>query len=185
VRNVASQQGKVVDLVLEGESTELDKTVLEEMADPLLHLLRNSVDHGIETSEVREAIGKPGRGTIRLRADYVGSQVVIQISDDGSGLDPETIRSTAVSKGFVSSADAAKMTDSDLFSLVYLPGFSTAQQISEVSGRGVGLDIVKANVHHSPSHDTGRDAGDPCQSTPGNVCHPPGCGQANRAHRSG
>ncbi|HEV3162905.1 MAG TPA: hybrid sensor histidine kinase/response regulator, partial [Isosphaeraceae bacterium] len=147
VRNVASQQGKVVDLVLEGESTELDKTVLEEMADPLLHLLRNSVDHGIETSEVREAIGKPGRGTIRLRADYVGSQVVIQISDDGSGLDPETIRSTAVSKGFVSSADAAKMTDSDLFSLVYLPGFSTAQQISEVSGRGVGLDIVKANVH--------------------------------------
>jgi chemosensory pili system protein ChpA (sensor histidine kinase/response regulator) len=147
VRNVASQRGKQVELVLEGENTELDKTVLEEMADPLLHLLRNSVDHGIEDSELREAIGKPARGSIRLRAGYVGSQVVIQISDDGAGLDPQILRSAAVAKGFVAAADAAKMTNEELFALVYLPGFSTAQQISEVSGRGVGLDIVKANVH--------------------------------------
>jgi chemosensory pili system protein ChpA (sensor histidine kinase/response regulator) len=117
------------------------------MADPLLHLLRNSVDHGIEPSDLRLAIGKEARGTIRLRADYVGSQVVIQISDDGAGLDPELLRETAVSRGFVASADAARMSEEELFGLVFLPGFSTAKEISEVSGRGVGLDIVKANVH--------------------------------------
>jgi chemosensory pili system protein ChpA (sensor histidine kinase/response regulator) len=147
VRSVANQQGKQVELVLEGESTELDKTVLEEMADPLLHLIRNSVDHGIESPDLRLAIGKPAHGVIRLRADYVGSQVVIQISDDGAGIDTESLRSTAVERGFITNADAAKMPDSELFALLYLPGFSTAQQISEVSGRGVGLDIVRANVH--------------------------------------
>jgi chemosensory pili system protein ChpA (sensor histidine kinase/response regulator) len=146
VRNVAHQQGKQVDLVMEGEGTELDKSMLEEMADPLLHLLRNAVDHGIEPAELRLAIGKEARGTIRLRADYVGSQVVIQISDDGAGLDPQLLRETAVGRAFTANTEAARMSDEELFGLVFLPGFSTAREISEVSGRGVGLDIVKTTV---------------------------------------
>lgn len=147
VRNVATQQGKQVELILEGEDTELDKTVLEEMADPLMHLLRNAVDHGIEPPELRQSKGKPAQGIIRLRAFHEGTQVVIQISDDGNGVDAQAVRAVAVSGGFVSNGDAARMSDEDLRSLVFLPGFSTAKEISEVSGRGVGLDIVKANVN--------------------------------------
>jgi chemosensory pili system protein ChpA (sensor histidine kinase/response regulator) len=146
VRNVAESQGKDVELVVEGDNTELDKTVLEAMADPLLHLLRNAVDHGIETAEVRRARGKPERGTIRLRAYHEGSQVIVQVSDDGAGIDAETVRAAAVERGFVSAADAARMPAEELLALVFLPGFSTAREVSEVSGRGVGLDIVKAHV---------------------------------------
>jgi chemotaxis protein histidine kinase CheA/ActR/RegA family two-component response regulator len=147
VRNVASEQRKRVDLVLEGEGTELDKTVLEQMADPLLHLLRNAVDHGIEAPELRLAIGKEACGTIRLRAHYAGSQVVIQVSDDGAGLDPQMLREIAVERAVFSAAEVARMSDEELLGLVFLPGFSTAREISEVSGRGVGLDVVKTNVH--------------------------------------
>lgn len=147
VRNVANQRGKLAELIITGESTELDKTMLEEMADPLLHLLRNAVDHGIESPDLREAVGKPAQGQIRLRAAYEGSQVVLQISDDGAGLDAGLVRSVAVSRGFVAPGDAARMSDAEISALVYLAGFSTAQQISEISGRGVGLDIVKASVH--------------------------------------
>jgi chemosensory pili system protein ChpA (sensor histidine kinase/response regulator) len=147
VRNVANQQGKQAELVLEGENTELDKTVLEELADPLLHLLRNAVDHGIEPSELRQVRGKPPRGTVRLRAYHEGSQVVVQVADDGAGIDPEVLRASAVQRGFIPATDAAAMSVEALTSLIFLPGFSTAQEISEVSGRGVGLDIVKAHVH--------------------------------------
>jgi chemosensory pili system protein ChpA (sensor histidine kinase/response regulator) len=147
VRNVATQQGKQVELVLEGEDTELDKTVLEEMADPLLHLLRNAVDHGIEPPALREVRGKPARGQIRLRAYHEGTQVVIQIRDDGAGVEPQVVRAAAVRSGFVTAADAEGLAEEELLNLVFLPGFSTAREVSEVSGRGVGLDIVKAHVH--------------------------------------
>jgi chemosensory pili system protein ChpA (sensor histidine kinase/response regulator) len=147
VRNVAQQQGKQVDLVIEGETTELDKNVLEEVAESLLHLLRNAVDHGIEPTELRLVKGKPERGTIRLRAFYEGSQVALQITDDGSGMEPQVLRAAAVQKGFLSAPDAAQLADEDALELIFLQGFSTASEVSEVSGRGLGMDIVKTNVH--------------------------------------
>lgn len=147
VRVLSREQGKLVDLELEGENIELDKSVLEEMADPLLHLLRNAVDHGIEPPSLRQVMGKSERGQIRLNAFYEGNQVVIQVSDDGKGLDPEIIRTTAQKGGYVSESEVNKLSEDELYSLVFLPGFSTAGEISEVSGRGVGLDIVKTNVH--------------------------------------
>jgi chemosensory pili system protein ChpA (sensor histidine kinase/response regulator) len=147
VRNVATQQHKEVDLFVDGEHTELDKTVLEAMADPLLHILRNAVDHGIEPPELRVVRGKHAKGAIRLRAYHEGSQIVIQVSDDGGGVDLQVLRATAVARGFVAADDAGQLTDEELRALVFLPGFSTADEVSEVSGRGVGLDIVKAQVH--------------------------------------
>jgi chemotaxis protein histidine kinase CheA len=146
VRVVSRKQGKLVDLVLEGENVELDKTVLDEMADPLLHLLRNSVDHGIELPEMRRTISKPEHGTIHLRSYHQGNQVVIQISDDGAGLNPQKLRAAIVKKGYVSEADALKLSDDELYSFIFTPGFSTAGKVSEISGRGVGMDIVRTNV---------------------------------------
>ncbi len=147
VRVVAQQQNKLVDLVLEGEHTELDKTVLEEMSDAFLHLLRNAVDHGVEPSSVRLVRGKPERATIKVRASYQGTQVVIQVEDDGGGIDPENLRASAVRGGYLSPEDAARLSPQDLFQLIFLPGFSTASEISEISGRGVGMEIVKVKVH--------------------------------------
>ncbi len=146
VRNAAAGLDKQVELVLEGEQTELDKTVLEAMADPLLHLLRNAVDHGIEPPEQRVARGKPAQGTVRLHAYREGNQIVMRVADDGAGLDANRIRALAVERGLLSAAAAATASDSDLFALLFRPGFSTASTITEISGRGVGLDIVKANV---------------------------------------
>jgi chemosensory pili system protein ChpA (sensor histidine kinase/response regulator) len=146
VRNLAGQQGKSIDLVVEGEDTELDKTVLEEMADSLLHILRNAVDHGIEPPALRQVKGKPAKGVIRLRAYHEGAQIVIHVSDDGAGIEPEILRSEAVSRGYVSSTDAHSLSEEELMSLIFTPGFSTTREISEVSGRGVGLDVVKATV---------------------------------------
>jgi chemosensory pili system protein ChpA (sensor histidine kinase/response regulator) len=147
VRVLAQAQSKLVDLVLEGENIELDKTMLEEMADPLMHLLRNAVDHGIEPPALRQVIGKPERGLIRLRAYYEGNQIIIQISDDGAGLEPEILRASAVSGGYVSEADAPNLPPEELYALIFLPGFSTSSQVSEVSGRGIGMDVVKTSVH--------------------------------------
>ncbi len=147
VRNTASQCGKQAVLVLEGEGTELDKVVLEEMADPLMHLLRNAVDHGLEAPAARQARGKRPQGTVTLRAFQEGNQIVVQVSDDGGGIDPAAVRATAVKRGLLSEADAAAMTQQEMFSLVFLPGFSTARRVSEVSGRGVGLDVVRSQVH--------------------------------------
>lgn len=147
VRVVARQRDKHVDLVVEGEDTELDKTVLEDIADPLLHLLRNAVDHGIEPSSLRQAKGKPARGTITLRSYYEGTNVVISISDDGAGLDLERLRRVAVDQGYLSETEAEHMADGQLHALAFLPGFSTATQVSEISGRGVGLDVVKEHVN--------------------------------------
>jgi chemosensory pili system protein ChpA (sensor histidine kinase/response regulator) len=146
VRVTAGKQDKLAQLTIEGESVELDKTVLEEIVGPLEHLLRNAVDHGVEPPALRTAIGKEQQGQIRLRAYYEGTQVVIQISDDGAGLESDTLRSRALSLGFLGEAEAAALTDEEAYSLVFQPGFSTAQTVTEVSGRGVGLDIAKSAV---------------------------------------
>ena len=147
VRVLATEQDKQVELVFEGDQTELDKSVLEEMADPLLHLLRNAVDHGVEPPVVRRAKGKPEKATIAVRAFYQGTQVVLQIVDDGIGLDPELIRATAVRNGFLTKQDAEELSTDDVYHLIFVPGFSTATKVSEVSGRGVGMDIVKSKVN--------------------------------------
>ncbi len=146
VRQVAELSGKPVDLALEGESVEVDKAVLEEMAEPLMHLLRNAVDHGIEPPERRRERGKPERGRVTVRAAHEGDQVVLRVADDGGGVDTVAVRLRAVERGFASPAAAARMTEAELFALVFEPGFSTAREVSETSGRGVGLDVVRACV---------------------------------------
>ncbi|MBI4852504.1 MAG: Hpt domain-containing protein [Acidobacteria bacterium] len=146
VRTTANQQKKQVDLVIEGEEIELDKTVLEEIVDPLFHLMRNAVDHGIEPPALRQALGKPENGLIKLEAYYEGTQVIIKIIDDGGGINTSLVRSTIVTRGYLSETEAAQLTDEELFSYIFMPGFSTAKEVSEISGRGVGMDIVKAKV---------------------------------------
>jgi chemosensory pili system protein ChpA (sensor histidine kinase/response regulator) len=146
VRTVAAEQHKDVEFLLQGGDTELDKLVLEELADPLLHLLRNAVDHGLETADVRRAANKPERATIRILAFAQGTQVVLRISDDGAGLNFAAIRETATRHGLASAADVAKLTAAELAAFIFLPGFSTAREVSEVSGRGIGMDIVRDKV---------------------------------------
>ena len=146
VRTAAQQVGKKAELVLEGERTGLDKTLLEAMADPLLHLLRNAVDHGLESPEVRVALGKPAHGTIVLRAGHEGSQVVLTIRDDGKGIDADAVRHAAVARGVLPQAEADALSGEALFALLFAPGFSTKGAVSELSGRGVGLDVVKTRV---------------------------------------
>jgi chemosensory pili system protein ChpA (sensor histidine kinase/response regulator) len=147
VRVVSQSQGKLVDLVIEGGQFEIDKKILDEMVDPLMHVIRNNIDHGIETPEERKALGKNERGLIRLRAYYEGSRIVIAISDDGAGLQLERIREAAVERGLVSAKDSRSMSDDDLYQIIFDPNLSTADHISEVSGRGVGMDIVKQQVN--------------------------------------
>lgn len=141
VHDLSAELGKEIDLVTEGEETELDKTVLDQLGDPLVHVMRNSIGHGIEPPADRLASGKVRRGVIRLAAAHVGSNVVITITDDGRGLDPEAIRAKAVEKGLV--ASDAKLSEREMYDLIFLPGFSTAKQVTNVSGRGVGMDVVK------------------------------------------
>ena len=144
VHDLAADLGKEVDLVTEGAETEIDKTVLDQLADPLIHLIRNSLDHGIEPAEVRRQRGKPERGTIKLVAQHTGSNVVVRIEDDGKGLDREAILRKAREKNLIA-ADAA-LSDREVFGLIFLPGFSTAEKITAVSGRGVGMDVVKRQI---------------------------------------
>lgn len=144
VHDLSSELGKEIDLVTEGAETELDKTVLDQLGDPLVHLIRNSLDHGIESAEVREHCGKPRRGTIRLTAKHIGSNVVVTIHDDGKGLHTEAIRAKAIEKKLVS-ADAT-LTEKEIYNLILLPGFSTAEQVTSVSGRGVGMDVVRRQI---------------------------------------
>jgi chemosensory pili system protein ChpA (sensor histidine kinase/response regulator) len=146
VRVTAAQQGKRAALVLAGGRVELDKTVLEEMADPLLHLLRNAVDHGIEPGALRRAAGKPEQGTVRLSAAHEGTQVVLRVADDGAGVQPERVRAAAVAAGYLTEEEAAGLADAELHPLLFAPGLTTAGAVSQVSGRGVGLDVVKATV---------------------------------------
>ncbi len=146
VRTVSSQQNKQVELILEGENTAIDTTALQEIVDPLLHLLRNAVDHGIENSLERQAKGKPALGKIKLRAFYEGSQVVLQLTDDGKGLDIKKIRETAIKNGYLTAPEVESMSSHELWSLIFTPGFSTADHVSEISGRGVGMDIVHTTI---------------------------------------
>jgi len=144
VRKLSQEFGKKIDLRVRGEETELDKLMVEDLADPLLHLVRNSLDHGIEQPEVRERAGKPAQGVIELRAEQRGNHIVIEIEDDGGGIDLARVRATAVRKGLID--DAAATDERQLLDLLFLPSFSTKDAASQVSGRGVGLDVVKTNV---------------------------------------
>ena len=146
VRDLAKKTGKEIELVLKGEDTELDKTVVEVIGDPLMHLIRNSVDHGIESPEERRASGKPELGTIILDAYHEGNHIAILISDDGAGLDLDKIREIAVSKGLV--GEREELSDSDISNLIFLPGFSTAEKVTDISGRGVGMDVVKKALNN-------------------------------------
>jgi chemosensory pili system protein ChpA (sensor histidine kinase/response regulator) len=146
VRVTANQLGKLVDLTIEGAETELDKTVLEQLAGPLEHLLRNAVDHGIEWSSERAGTGKHERGAIRLKASQEGTEVLLRLSDDGRGLDHEKLRAAAVREGFSTEQEARALGVEQLEDLIFLPGMSTADEITDISGRGVGLDVVKASV---------------------------------------
>jgi two-component system chemotaxis sensor kinase CheA len=146
VRKLSQEFGKRIDLRVHGEETELDKLMVEDLADPLLHLVRNSIDHGLESPEARAAAGKPAQGVIELRAEQRGNHIVIEIEDDGGGIDLERVRATAVRKGMVDAATAAALDERQLFDLLFLPSFSTKDAASQVSGRGVGLDVVKTNV---------------------------------------
>ncbi len=146
VRDLAQKVGKNIDFVMEGEETELDRSVIEEISDPLTHLLRNAVDHGIETPEVRAACGKAETGHVRLAACHRESRIVLSLEDDGKGIDPEHMRKAAVDKGVMSPEAASRMSDREAIDIIFAPGFSTASQVSDVSGRGVGMDIVRTNI---------------------------------------
>jgi two-component system, chemotaxis family, sensor kinase CheA len=146
VRDLALACGKQVRVEMEGKETELDKTLIEAIKDPLTHIVRNSVDHGIERPEVRKAAGKDPEGRLSLRAFHEGGQVNIEISDDGAGLDQERIRAKALQKGLITADQASHMSDREIINLVFLPGFSTAEKITNVSGRGVGMDVVKTYI---------------------------------------
>jgi len=146
VRDLSHSCGKEVRLEMEGQDTELDRTIIEAIKDPLTHLVRNSMDHGIEVPEARKRAGKDGMGVLKLRAFHEGGQVNIEISDDGAGLNGERIRQKALDRGLITPQQAAQMSDRDVFNLIFLPGFSTADKITNVSGRGVGMDVVKTNV---------------------------------------
>ncbi len=146
VRKVAGERGKIVALEVNGAETELDKLIVEDLSDPLMHIIRNSIDHGIEPPEERQAAGKPKKGLIRLSASQKGNHVVIEIQDDGRGIDPEKIKRKAVQKGLV--AEDAKLAREQVYDLLFTPGFSTAETVSDLSGRGVGMDVVKNNIAH-------------------------------------
>ncbi|VAW34586.1 Signal transduction histidine kinase CheA [hydrothermal vent metagenome] len=146
VRDLAKTNGKVIDLVIKGEQTEVDKSVIEEIADPLVHIIRNSVDHGIESIDERLGGGKPGKGTITLMAYQEGRNIYITIEDDGKGIDPEAIKASALKKGLITEADVKKFTDREAWDLIFMPGFSTAAQVTDISGRGVGMDVVRTNI---------------------------------------
>lgn len=146
VRDLVREKGKEVELVITGEDTELDKSVVDEINDPLVHLIRNAIDHGIEPPEERVRLGKPYKGTVKLYAYHEGSYIVIGIEDDGRGMDVEQIKRKAVEKGLVTRAEVARMGFQDALNLIFTPGFSTAEQITDVSGRGVGMDVVKTTL---------------------------------------
>ncbi len=146
VRDLATSLGKQVQLEMEGADTELDRSIIEAIKDPLTHIVRNSCDHGIETPEERVRAGKPPVGRLSLRAYHEGGQVNIEISDDGRGLDPQRIKNKAIQRGLVRPEQAERMSERELLNLLFLPGFSTAERVTNVSGRGVGLDVVKTNI---------------------------------------
>ena len=146
VRDLARSLNKEVNLEMIGEDTDLDKNLVEALADPLVHLVRNAVDHGIESPEEREAAGKPRAGTVILAAEQEGDHILLSIEDDGKGMDPDVLRRKAVEKGLMDEESAARLDDREAYNLIFAPGFSTKTEISDVSGRGVGMDVVKTRI---------------------------------------
>ncbi|MDP1784380.1 MAG: chemotaxis protein CheW [Sulfuricurvum sp.] len=146
IRDLSRELNKKIELEVSGEDTELDKSIVEEIGDPLVHIIRNSCDHGIEVGDVRLAAGKTEGGTIQLKAYHEGNHIVIQIIDDGKGLDTDMLKSKAIEKGLITEKEADTMTDKEAYGLIFRPGFSTAAQVTSVSGRGVGMDVVKTNI---------------------------------------
>lgn len=146
VRDLSRDAKKQIDIVIKGEETELDKTLIEEINDPLVHLVRNSVDHGIETPEVRKEKGKNPTGTLILSAEHEGNNIIITIEDDGKGIDPEVIKNKVVEKGLMSAEKVKELTRQEILNLIFIPGFSTAEVVTNISGRGVGMDVVKTNI---------------------------------------
>jgi two-component system chemotaxis sensor kinase CheA len=146
VRDLSRDLNKEVELLIYGEETEVDKSVIESIHDPLVHLIRNAIDHGIETPQERKAVGKPEKGKVILRAEHEGNFIVITVEDDGRGIDPERVKRKAVEKKIITEQEASSISDRDALNLIFLPGFSTAGKVTNVSGRGVGLDVVKANI---------------------------------------
>jgi two-component system chemotaxis sensor kinase CheA len=144
VREASNATGKNVRLVTEGESTEVDKIVIERLSDPLTHMIRNAVDHGLESKEKREAAGKPREGVVRLSAMHRSGRVIIEVSDDGAGINRPRVRQIAIEKGLISADD--QLSDGEIDNLLFMPGFSTASEISNLSGRGVGMDVVKKSI---------------------------------------
>ena len=152
VRDITKELNKEINLTIQGEETELDRTVIDEIGDPLMHLLRNSLDHGVEMPDEREAKGKPRTGEVGLIARHEGNNVVIMVTDDGKGIDADVIRRKAVEKGMVSQDEADSLSDQDAVRLIFLPGFSTAEKITDISGRGVGMDVVRSKIESLGGH---------------------------------
>ncbi len=148
VRDLSKEFGKQIKLIVKGEETEIDRGIIEELNDPLVHMIRNSCDHGIEDPDTRSKIGKTPYGTVTLDAEQEGNNIVLKISDDGRGMDPEKLKSKALEKGVITQEQAAVMTDREAYQLIFMPGFSTAQKVSSVSGRGVGMDVVRTNIQN-------------------------------------
>lgn len=146
VRDLMKETSKDIDLQIFGEETELDKTIIEELNDPLVHIMRNAADHGIEPPADRVAAGKTARGTIIVKAEHEGNNIVITIRDDGRGMDPDRLKAKAVEKGIITEVQAREMSARDAFNLIFAPGFSTAAKVTNVSGRGVGMDVVRTNI---------------------------------------
>ncbi len=147
VRDLSRKMGKEVRLELSGEETELDKSVIEEIGDPLVHIIRNAIDHGLEDPEERVRSGKPAEGVVRISAYQEGNSIVIEVSDDGKGIDVARVRDKAVERKLIQPADAERMSETELVNLIFLPGFSTAEKVTDVSGRGVGMDVVRTNIN--------------------------------------
>jgi two-component system, chemotaxis family, sensor kinase CheA len=147
VRDVALQCGKDVELVVSGQDTDLDKSILDTIAEPLTHLVRNAISHGLESAEARQKAGKSSKGTLRLGAYHQGNQVIVEVSDDGRGMDATCIRAKAIELGFVTAEEAARLSDAEALEFIQRPGFSTAEEVTEVSGRGVGMDVVQSVLH--------------------------------------
>lgn len=148
VRDLSRENGKKINLVVKGEETEIDRGIIEELNDPLVHMIRNSCDHGIELPDVRKKKGKPEKGTVTLDAEQEGNNIVLKISDDGAGMDPDKLKKKAMEKGILSEDQAAQMTDHEAYQLIFAPGFSTAAKVTSVSGRGVGMDVVRTNIQN-------------------------------------
>ncbi len=147
VRDVARQCGKDVDLVFSGQDTDLDKSILDAIAEPLTHLVRNAIGHGLEPAEERKKAGKPAKGVLKLSAYHQGNQVIVEVSDDGRGMDTQRIKAKAIELGLVTVEDAARLNETEILEFVFRPGFSTAAEVTEVSGRGVGMDVVQSVLH--------------------------------------